>query len=511
MNRIFAGILVFTAGAVVMIFEISGSRILGPYLGSSLFVWSGLIGVIMASLSAGYWTGGKLSVKNPDGAILALVFCLIAAGILATLVLNRFILRNMVVLFPDKRAFTITASLILFGPVSFLCGVVLPLTIRIFTSEMGSSGKKTGIIFALSSIGSIAGTMLAGFIMLPYLGHVRVMLVTAFISALLAFLVFFFSRSWKSLAISAVFLMLCFVVTVRFIQKKRSYIDEDTMYNRVIIYKATDEPTGKPIQILMVNDEKSSAMYLDNDDLVFEVLRYYRLAGHFYPGFSKTLMIGGSGYAFPKYFLKHYPGASIDVVEIDRGLTNIAKKYFRLREDPRLKIIHEDGRTFLNRNKEKYQVIYMDAYKSVITIPYQLTTIEAVRGMYNSLDDQGIVLANIISTRDKNTNRFLQAEFVTYKAVFPQVLLFSVGEKDDPGHLQNFMLLALKGDKIPAYNNPDTTLQAYLANRITDFSVSEDTEVLTDEYAPVDFYTYTLLFKGQPRRIPALRPNRNDR
>jgi spermidine synthase len=81
-------------------------------------------------------------------------------------------------------------------------------------------------------------------------------------------------------------------------------------------------------------------------------------------------MIGGSGYAYPKDYLMRHPEASIDVVEIDPGLTRLAKKYFNLPDDPRLNIIHDDGRIFLNRTKNRYDAVFMDAYKSLITIPF---------------------------------------------------------------------------------------------------------------------------------------------
>ena len=101
-------------------------------------------------------------------------------------------------------------------------------------------------------------------------------------------------------AISSVLIVFWFVLT----KKPLDYIDMDTQYNRVIIYNTTDNMTGRPVKILKVNDEKSSAMFTDADnDLVFEVLKYYRLVEHFNPGFRYSLMIGGSGYAFPKDYL----------------------------------------------------------------------------------------------------------------------------------------------------------------------------------------------------------------
>ena len=240
--------------------------------------------------------------------------------------------------------------------------------------------------------------------------------------------------------------------------------------------------------MLNINNEKSAAMFLDDDELVFEVLKYYRLAEHFNPGFKKSLMIGGSGYSFPKDYLKKFPLSELDVVEIDPKLTELAKEHFKLKQNQRLKIYHEDGRTFLNRTQNKYDVVYMDAYKSLITIPYQLTTKEAIQKIYNVLNNNGVVFANIISAIGGKNNLFLQAEYATYKSVFPQVYLFAVQDPYDTQNLQNIMLVGLKSEKIPIFESDNKELNKYLHHLLKE-DIKTDLPVLTDEYAPVDYYT----------------------
>jgi len=260
----------------------------------------------------------------------------------------------------------------------------------------------------------------------------------------------------------------------------------------VLIYETRDKATGRPIKMLRVNDENSSAMFLDgDDDLVFDVLKYYRLVEHFVPGFSSAVMVGGSGYAFPKDYLRRYPGATLDVVEIDPGLTALARKYFKLEPNPYLRIFHEDGRIFFNRNTEKYDAVFMDAYKSMITIPYQLTTREAVSEIYDALNPGGVVLANVISSLDSTTNQFLVSEMATYRSVFPQVYLLAVQYPDptaeEKKHFQNFMLVGLKSDVEPCMTSPDPELNDMLSHYIP-FEPSPSALILTDEYAPVEFF-----------------------
>ena len=145
------------------------------------------------------------------------------------------------------------------------------------------------------------------------------------------------------------------------------------------------------------------AVFLDgSDDLVFEYTKFYRLYHHFSPAANKALLIGGGVYSVAHDFLKHNPEGTIDVVEIDPGLTEIAREYFNLKDDTRLKIYHEDGRTFLNTSEEQYDTIFMDAFNSHLSIPFQLATAETVTEIYESLADDGVVLVNIISGIEVN-------------------------------------------------------------------------------------------------------------
>lgn len=204
-------------------------------------------------------------------------------------------------------------------------------------------------------------------------------------------------------------------------------------------------------------------------------------------------MFGGAGYSFPKDYLKTYPSATLDVVEIDPGVTELAKKYFWLEENPRLRIHHEDARVFLNQNTEKYDVIFGDAFTSWYSVPYQLTTIEAVKRQYDTLTDSGAVILNIISSIDGDTGEFLRAEYHTFKSIFPQVYLFPVS-LEDPTQPQNIILVALKSPVAPRWETTDSQMEEFLWRRYTGV-VSDDMPTLTDDYAPVDHYVGKLMDK----------------
>jgi spermidine synthase len=272
-----------------------------------------------------------------------------------------------------------------------------------------------------------------------------------------------------------------------FIFKKNGFIDIDTAYNRIWIYDYNDAGINRLVKIMRINTDNQSSMFIDSDELVNEYTKYYHLAKHFNPNFKKTLMLGGAGYSYPKDFLSKYPGASIDVIEIDPMVTMLAKKYFNLKENSRLKIYHEDARVYLNKTQEKYDVIFGDAFASRYSLPYQLTTKEAVRKKYNILNDNGFVILNIISSIEGEKGQFLRAEYATYKNIFPQIFLFPVQNPDDGEKVQNIILIALKSKDEQVFNDGDPKLNEYLQH-LWKKEINIDVPILTDDYAPVDYY-----------------------
>jgi len=480
-------IIVFVCGALVMVFELVGARILGPYVGTSLFIWTSLIGIILGSLSLGYWLGGKVADKKPNYTIFATIILLAGLSVLFTAVIKDPLLNRLSYRINDIRILSILASIILFAPGSVFLGMVSPYAVKLKLQSLNQSGRTVGNLYALSTIGSIAGTFTAGFYLIPTFGTNRIVYVISLLLMAIALLTFLLKRNkWGSISSVVFILFLCSIFWLRG-NVNTKIVDTDTLYNRVMIYHTTDYKTGRKIKLLQINDERSSAIFPDSDELVFDYLKYYHLAAHFKPDFSKALMIGGSGYTYPRDYLKKYPDAAIDVVEIDAQLTELAKVHFGLKENPRLNIIHEDGRTFLNRNREKYDVIFMDAFHSQFTVPFQLTTRECVAQQYAALNEGGLVIANVIATLDGVNDDYLQAQALTYAEVFPQVRFFAVDDPENKKLFQNIMIVALKDKASPNLTNPDKALNDFLSHQIQ-LEINEEIPVLTDDYAPVEYY-----------------------
>jgi len=471
-----------------MIFELVGSRVLGPYFGTSIFVWTSLIGIILGSLSIGYYLGGKIADKNPKISILSLIVFLSAVFISLTIIIKSFLLNYLQISISDIRVSSVIASLILFSPASILLGMVSPYAVKLKLNNLNTSGTTIGNLYAISTAGSIFGTFLSGFYLIPHFGTNKLLIILS-ITLIITSLALFSKKIIKVRLSVLIFMIISWFVFAGFnrLSQNAGFIDLDTAYNRIWIYNSNDKKTGEIIRTFSINNENSSAMYLNKNDLVYEYTKYYHLAKHFYPDFKTTLMFGGAGYSYPKSFLNSYTEATIDVVEIDPTVTELAKKYFNLKEDSRLNIYHEDGRVYLNKTQKKYDVIFGDAFSSHYSLPYQLATKEAIQRKYDILNDDGVVILNIISAVEGEKGKFLRAEYATYKSIFPQVYLFPVREPNDGNEVQNIILVALKSKYNQNFNDADPELNEYLQH-LWKKEIGDDVPILTDDFAPVDYY-----------------------
>ncbi|NQT50311.1 fused MFS/spermidine synthase [Candidatus Kuenenbacteria bacterium] len=479
-------IAVFICGAVVMIFELAGSRVLAPYLGTSIFVWTSLIGIILGSLSLGYYLGGKIADKVPSFRNLSLIIFLSAIFIGITVVIKDPLLVTLQGTISEIRITSVLASILLFSPASILLGMVSPYAAKLKLDSLTTSGTTIGNLYAISTAGSIFGTFLSGFYLIPQFGTNKLLIILSITLVLVSL-----ALCVKQFNKMKIYTLIIFIVAfgafnlINNLIGKVGLIDVDTAYSRIWIYDYEKE--NQKTKIMQIDHGNHSSMFLDSDELVNEYTKYYHLARHFYPDFKETLMLGGAGYSYPKDFLLKYPEAMMDVVEIDPKVTELAKKYFRLKEDPRLTIFHEDARTYLNKTDQKYDVIFGDAFSSQESLPYQLTTKEAIQKKYNILNDNGIVVLNMISAIEGEKGQFLRAEYNTYKSIFPQVYLFPVKKPEDGEKVQNILLVALKSEQEPTFVSADLELNNYLQH-LWKKEVLNDKPILTDDYAPVDYY-----------------------
>ena len=496
-------ITVFICGALVMIYEIIGSRILAPHIGTSTYTWTSLIGVILAALSLGYWLGGKTADKKPDIKILASSIFLAGGLVSVTILFKDSVLTIIAASSLPLELKAVLAAVFLFAPASVFLGFVSPYAIKLKTTSLEDTGKTVGSLYALSTIGSILGTFSAGFFLIPFVGSTRTLYFIAGSLFVLSILLAPFAISRSNIAILVIFTLglVSNEAQTYYLCVYHNYYDIDTKYNRVQIFETKHKKDGKPIRAMKIDPSfYQSSMYLDSDELTSEYAKFYHLIKHFKPDFKKTLMIGGAGYSFPKEYLKTYPDAEIDVVEIDPQMTAIAKRFFRLKENPRLKIFHQDGRVFLNQAPTaKYDAVLMDAFTSLFSVPFQLTTIEAAQQIKRVLKDDGVVIFNLGGAIEGKGSRFLRAELKTYKAVFQNVYLFKVDSEKKNLEAQNLIILALKQTRTKMFQNKASkTVSLFTHIYRKEFTFSK--YLLKDDIAPIEYYNS--LMPRPSQRIP---------
>ena len=419
--------------------------------------------------------------------LLAAICIAITIGIKDVLLL--FLQKNV----GEIRIASVIASIVLFMPASVYLGMVSPYAAKLKLSSLENTGRTIGNLYALSTAGSIFGTLFAGFYLIPFFGTNKLLIFLAIILVLISIILSL--KTELKLKVTALLILVMGLIAFNFLDTlliKNGFIDLDTSYNRVFITDSRQQSRGLTIRRMGINNEAHSAMYLESDELVSEYAKSYHLIRHFYPDFKSCLMLGGAGYSFPKSYLKTYPNANIDVVEIDPKVTQLAKDYFKLKEDPRLGIYHKDGRTYLNHTDKTYDIILGDAFNSSYSIPYQLTTQESAQKMHDILNEDGVVILNIISSIEGDSGKFFRSEYATFKAVFPQLFVYPLRDSKNGSTIQNIFLIALKS-KDKTY--PLSSDEIDLNNRLQKFwhqDIPNDLPVLTDDFAPVDYYIGTV-------------------
>jgi spermidine synthase len=484
-------ITVFICGALVMIYEIIGSRILSPYIGTSTYVWTSLIGTILAALSLGYWLGGKIADKRPDLKYLASVIFAAGGLVSLTILFQDFVLTAVAAAPLGLEFKSVAAALLLFAPASVLLGFITPYAVKLKIVSLAESGKTVGRLYALSTVGSIVGTFAAGFFLIPFVGSTKTLYLIAAALFALSLLLAPFALTKANITILIVFTTGILLSEAKFyiLRQTADLYDIDTEYSRVQVFNTTEPRSGRPIRAVTTDPHYvQSAIFHDSDELALNYTGYYHLVSHFKPNLEKTLLIGGAGYTFPRDYLKKYPNAEIEVVEIDPQMTEIAKRFFKLEENPRLKIVHEDGRIFLNdAESDRYDAVLMDAFGSLFSVPYHLTTVEAVQQISRVLKDDGVVIFNLGGAISGAGNAFLKSELATYRAIFPRVYLLKINPDYSDDHFQNLIIIAAKEkNTVPlASDNPHFN---NLLSHLYENNINLDKPILTDDLAPVEYY-----------------------
>jgi len=426
---------VFITGACVLIIEIVAVRVLSPHYGNTIFTVSSVISVILAALSVGYWVGGKFADRHPSiklfwGIVMISGLLVIAFHFIGTVILPTLSVQFSIVTGP------IISSILLFLLPALLLGTLSPYAIKLqslIVTDQGI-GSISGKIFFWSTFGSISGSLLAGFVLIPRFGIDNIFIYTGivlFILGLIPLLISGYSKKMLSVAALGIVLLTA-ITSVSAKQTNDAVIyNKDGVYEKITILDGT--LGGRPTRFFQQDKSRSGAMFLDSNDptdLVYGYTKYYSIYKLFKPEIENALVIGGGAYSIPKALLYENPDSIIDVVEIEPSLFELSKEYFDVKESPNLNNYTEDGRRFLRDSEKEYDLIFSDVYYSLFSIPSHFTTKEFFEIAKEKLSEEGIFVANLIGNLSRQEPSFIFTEIKTFKSVFPNSYFFAV---ESPG------------------------------------------------------------------------------
>jgi spermidine synthase len=423
-ERALLAALVFVVGASSLGAEIAAARLLAPYFGASTIVWANTIGVVLVALSIGYWFGGRYADRHPRLRPLCLVV-LAAALLIATIPFAaRPFLGFSVDAFDTVSVGGFAGSL--FGvlvlvavPVTLL-GAAAPWAVRLAVGEVGSSGEVVGRLYAISTAGSLVGTMTSALVLIPLLGTQRTFLVFALALALVAAV----GVGARAVAVPVV-LLAVFAVPVGTIKG-----DAD---GRVLFEAETTHQYARVIE----RDDGTRVLELNEGQAVhslYEPGSY--LTGDYWDGHlvlgaaasrqspRRIAILGNAGGTVARSFGHFFPATAVDAVEIDPELTELGRRYLDLR-NPRMRTFDEDARPWLERSEGGYDLIMVDAYRQPY-IPFYLATREFFELTRERLAPGGLVIVNVGHPEGgRELERVLGR---TMAAAFPRVLRYPIEE-----------------------------------------------------------------------------------
>ncbi len=528
------GVAVFLSGAVLLGVEIAASRVLAPTFGSSLYVWGSLIGIVLTGLAVGYWAGGVAADRMPSAYLLVSVLAAGAVLVALVPVIDEDVLGWIVGWDPGPRLDPLLAAAILFGPLSVVLASASPIAVRLAASTLERLGRTAGRLFSISTAGSIFGTFVTAFWLVPDLGTEQVLAIGAATLVAAALVVAIGVRLMRASLVLAGGLAAAVALALSLAPEQQGRIAGVASQNWSPLYRQRVERTPGPLdpaaigalgeqftvraardtryhRMIVADDSDSrylrfdssfqSGMWLDDPYRTrFLYTDYLDLGIAHRPSARNVLFIGLGGGSGPKRVWRDFPKLRLQVVELDPDVVTAAYKWFELPRDPRLAVDVDDGRRWLTRHDGQWDVIVIDAFYAD-SIPFHLATREFLQLVRQRLAPGGVVVVNIIGAITGEASKLLRSLTKTYKSSFSTVLLYPVynGAGDvNPTYTRNVILVATdsaapstsflrrRWREIRKTTPTAPKLDNAIARRWARPVRFDDVPVLTDDYAPTD-------------------------
>jgi predicted membrane-bound spermidine synthase len=424
--------IVFTTGAAVLIVEILGTRIIGPVFGVSLFVWSALLAVTLASLAIGYYAGGVLVDRAPTPRLIGLV--VVAAGILLALVpvFSQTVLRSAESLGP--RGGPLLSATVLFAPSLCVLGMVGPIAVRLATTDLRAAGHGTGAVYAVSTVGSLVGTLVTAFILIPAFGTRQILVGTAGLLTVTGGVSLAVRRRPAALAAVLVPAFASFAPQSPLPADIQVVDQSQSLYG---LLQAIDD-RGRNFRLLRADHSIIGAQFLGDHSAGFSFLHLLEAVQFLRPQAKDLLQIGLGIGSLPTVLERR--GVRADVVEIDPAVVRFARTYFGF--STRGETFVEDARTFLRRSDRRYDFIVHDTFTGGTT-PEHLLSLEVIARIHELLRPGGVLALNFVGYQDGPNAEATWAVARTLRAVFPKVRTFrDSAPSDRPDSPTNLIFFA---------------------------------------------------------------------
>lgn len=468
-------LLSFLEGASVMAAELIGAKMMAPFFGSSLYVWSAVMAITLGGLASGYFTGGFFSSKKDPEKALYKVLVLAAVFMILLPFTGKFTLHlfGYLSLLP---AVTISSLIILFPPV-FMMGMVSPLIIRNITRDVEHAGQAAGTIYAISTLGGILATFAFGFWIIPYFGLSYPAIITGIVLGIYPAILLLKKKDFSGLALLFFFFwMLQFAAAPRLANAVKLVYNSEGLLGQVMIldfpndiYSGDTSRHGQYTRWLFVNRVSQSMYnpYADTaagEEMYFSYIHQLEtLADTFSIEQPKALVLGLGGGSAAQMLYRQ--GFQVEVCELDARMEYVARNYFGL--SPEVKVNIDDARHFIRTTKNKYDLILFDTFKGEDT-PSHLITRESIEEIKTLLSENGILLINSFGFIEGEKGRGARCIFKTIRNAGLEAIIWPTHEDVET---RNLVFVAGRNpipDNAVFYSEKELNL--------------EDALVLSDEY-----------------------------
>lgn len=479
--------VVFAGGAILMALEILASRVLAPHFGSSVYVWGSIISVFLAALSLGYALGGRLADRVPTAAGLGrqVAWAALAQG--ALLLVAAPAAAWLGDWTGGSEAGTLLAATVLFGPPSVLLGVISPYAVRLAARDIARLGGTAGRLYALSTAGSLLGTLGCTFVLVPFLTLPRglaLLLAATAVTALVAL-----AGSYRRQPLPALIaLALLALAVARGVAPSKP--PSGLLYQRMTPYQTLRVRDTAGVRYLESDRVLHSAMRLDDGATALSYIRAAAGALLLEDDIDSMLILGmGAGHA-GAYLRSYQPGVELDFVDIDPAVPEVAARFFGFEPTAEVRVEVADGRRFLDATDRRWDYIYCDTYIG-LSVPFHLTTREFLELVRQRLEPGGVFGLNLAGSLDRP---FPLAIYRTVLEVFPRAWAFQVPASGnllvlasgDPALELDDAELRRRAARLDARYDFELPLSDLVARRVRSGLDFTGVPVLSDRYAPVD-------------------------